>query len=73
MNLDVTKQSSRTGDGREKLRLFDDVASKDVNVETRRVARSRRRRINRQRIRKSDYRPPDRHYYQQSVKGGSPN
>ena len=36
------------------VRLFDDVASKDVNVETRRVARSRRRRINRQRIRKSD-------------------
>lgn len=37
------------------VRLFDDVASKDVNVETRRVARSRRRRrINRQRIRKSN-------------------
>ena len=36
------------------VRLFDDPSSSDINVETRRIARGRRRRINRQKIRKHD-------------------
>lgn len=36
------------------VRLFDDPAQKDVNSETRRLARGRRRRINRLKIRKKD-------------------
>lgn len=37
------------------VRLFDDPLSSDSNVETRREARGRRRRINRLRIRKNDF------------------
>lgn len=37
------------------VRLFDDPASNDNNTESRRVARGRRRRINRLKIRKSDF------------------
>lgn len=36
------------------VRLFDDPVSNDSNVETRRIARGRRRRINRLKIRKND-------------------